>query len=143
MLMYQVMLFLHIIGALALGFYLVLPFVLGRIGKLSLAAQEGTVSAVVSLNRYAQIGLVIQLLTGGYLIGQGDYSVPWMIVIVILFLAIGAFSGIMAKPLRLALEGIRQNKTVTTEEGKLRTLSALLSVTVLLISFFMVFSTII
>ncbi|GIP47097.1 hypothetical protein D3C76_109350 [compost metagenome] len=143
MLMYQVMLFLHIIGALALGFYLVLPFVLGRIGKLSLAAQEGTVSAVISLNRYAQIGLIIQLLTGGYLIGQGDYSVPWMIVIVILYLAIGAFSGILAKPLRLAQEGIRQNKTVTAEEGKLRTLSALLSVAVLLIVFFMVYSTII
>jgi len=141
--MYQVMLFLHIVGALALGFYLVLPFVLGRIGKLSLAAQEGTVSAVISLNRYAQIGLIIQLLTGGYLIGQGTYSVAWMIVIVILYLAIGAFSGIMAKPLRLALDGIRKNQTVTAEEGKLRTLSALLSVTVLLISFFMVFSTII
>ncbi len=143
MLMYQVMIFLHIIGALALGFYLFLPFVFGRIGKLSLAAREGTVSAVSSLNRYAQIGLVVQLLTGGYLIGKGEYSVPWMIVIVVLFLAIGAFSGIMGKPLRLILEGIRQNKSVTVEEGKLRTLSALLSVTVLLISFFMVFSTII
>lgn len=143
MLMYQVMLFLHIVGALALGFYLVLPFVLGRIGKLSQAAQEGTISAVVSLNRYAQIGLIIQLLTGGYLIGQGNYSVAWMIVIVILFLAIGAFSGIMAKPLRLALEQIRKNQAVSAEEGKLRTLSALLSVTVMLISFFMVFRTII
>ncbi|WP_018754129.1 hypothetical protein [Paenibacillus sanguinis] len=141
--MYQVMIFLHIIGALALGFYLFLPFVFGRIGKLPLAAREGTVSAVSSLNRYAQMGLVVQLLTGGYLIGKGDYSVPWMIVIVVLFLAIGAFSGIMGKPLRLILEGIRQNKPVAAEEGKLRTLSALLSVTVLLISFFMVFSTII
>ncbi|MFD1176843.1 hypothetical protein ACFQ3W_11105 [Paenibacillus puldeungensis] len=141
--MYQVMLFLHIIGALALGFYLFLPLVLGKVDKLSLAGREGTISAVNSLNKYAQIGLIIQLLTGGYLIGQGDYSVPWMIVITLLYLAIGAFSGIMGKPLRLALEGIRQNKATTAEVGKLRTLSALLSVTVLLISFFMVFSTII
>ncbi|MGZ7445184.1 hypothetical protein [Paenibacillus sp. TH7-28] len=141
--MYQVMLFLHIIGALALGFYLILPFVLGTLGKLSLAGQEGTVSAVRTLNRFAQFGLILQLLTGGYLIGQGDYSVPWMIVIVLLFLAVGALSGIMGKPLRLAQEGIRQNKPITAEEGKLRTLSALLSVSVLVISFFMVFSTII
>lgn len=141
--MFQVMLFLHIIGALALGFYLVLPFVFGAIGKLSLAAQEGTLSAVNSLNRFAQFGLVIQLLTGGYLVGQGGYSVPWMIVVVLLFLAIGALGGVMAKPLKLAIGSIRENKNITAEAGKLRTLSVLLSVSVILISFLMVFSTII
>ncbi|WHX50742.1 hypothetical protein QNH46_08885 [Paenibacillus woosongensis] len=141
--MFQVMLFLHIIGALALGFYLVLPFVFGAIGKLSLAAQEGTLSAVKSLNRFAQFGLVIQLLTGGYLVGQGGYSVPWMIVVVLLFLAIGALGGVMAKPLKLAIGSIRENKNITAEAGKLRTLSVLLSVSVILISFLMVFSTII
>ncbi|GAA0133701.1 hypothetical protein YSY43_05410 [Paenibacillus sp. YSY-4.3] len=141
--MSQVMLFLHIIGALALGFYLVLPFVFAAIGKLSLAAQEGTLSAVKSLNRFAQFGLVIQLLTGGYLVGKGGYSVPWMIVVVVLFLAIGAFGGVMAKPLKLAIESIRENKNITAEAGKLRTLSVLLSVSVILISFLMVFSTII
>lgn len=143
MVMFQVMLFLHIIGALALGFYLVLPFVFGAVGKLSLAAQEGTLSAVKSLNRFAQIGLVIQLLTGGYLIGKGDYSVLWMIVVVVLFLAIGALGGIMAKPLKLAIGGIRDNKNISTETAKLRTLSSLLSVSVILITFLMVFSTII
>ncbi|GGH14708.1 DUF2269 family protein [Paenibacillus segetis] len=141
--MYKVMLFLHIVGTLGLGFYLVLPFVLGSVSKLSLAAQEGTVSAVKTLNRYAQIALVIQLLTGGYMISKGDYSVAWMVVVVVLFLAIGAFSGILAKPLRLALEAIRQNKKITAQASKLTTLSAALSVCVLLIAFFMVYDSII
>lgn len=141
--MYKVMLFLHIVGTLGLGFYLVLPFVLGSVSKLSLAAQEGTVSAVKTLNRYAQIALVIQLLTGGYMISKGDYSVAWMVVVVILFLAIGAFSGILAKPLRLALEAIRQNNKITAQASKLTTLSAALSICVLLIAFFMVYHSII
>jgi len=128
---------------LALGFYLVLPFVMAKVNKLSPAAQEGTMSAVKSLNTFAQIGLVIQLLSGGYMISKGEYSVPWMIIIVILFLGIGAVGGIMGKPLRLAIEGIRANRSISAESSKLATLSYVVALLVLLISFFMVFSSII
>ncbi|NWL89805.1 MULTISPECIES: hypothetical protein [unclassified Paenibacillus] len=141
--MYKFMLFLHIVGTLALGFYLVLPFVMAKVNKLSSAAQEGTMSAVKSLNTFAQIGLVIQLLSGGYMISKGEYSVPWMIIIVILFLGIGAVGGIMGKPLRLAIEGIRANRSISAESSKLATLSYVVALLVLLISFFMVFSSII
>ncbi|MFD1268067.1 MULTISPECIES: hypothetical protein [Paenibacillus] len=141
--MYKFMLFLHIVGTLALGFYLVLPFVMAKVNKLSPAAQEGTMSAVKSLNTFAQIGLVIQLLSGGYMISKGEYSVPWMIIIVILFLGIGAVGGIMGKPLRLAIEGIRANRSISAESSKLATLSYVVALLVLLISFFMVFSSII
>lgn len=141
--LYKFMLFLHIVGTLALGFYLVLPFVMAKVNKLSSAAQEGTMSAVKSLNTFAQIGLVIQLLSGGYMISKGEYSVPWMIIIVILFLGIGAVGGIMGKPLRLAIEGIRANRSISAESSKLATLSYVVALLVLLISFFMVFSSII
>lgn len=141
--MYKFMLFLHIVGTLALGFYLVLPFVMAKVNKLSSAAQEGTMSAVKSLNTFAQIGLVIQLLSGGYMISKGEYSVPWMIIIVILFLGIGAVGDIMGKPLRLAIEGIRANRSISAESSKLATLSYVVALLVLLISFFMVFSSII
>ncbi|GIP55327.1 hypothetical protein J42TS3_43620 [Paenibacillus vini] len=137
--MFVIMLFLHIVGALALGFYLILPIVFSKVTKLTPAAQEGTVSAVKTLNTYAQIGLVIQLLTGGYLMTKGEYSTAWMVIVVILFLAIGAFSGIMGKPLRQALEGIRSNKGIAEVAGKLRMFGTLLCVCVLLISFFMVY----
>lgn len=142
--MYGIMMFLHIVGALALGFYLVLPIVFSKVPKLTPAAQEGTVSAVKTLNTYAQVGLVIQLLTGGYLItgGGGGYTRTWIIVVIVLFLAIGAFSGMLGKPLRQAIEGIRNNKGIQ-DAGKLRTFSTLLCLCVLLISFFMVYRNII
>jgi hypothetical protein len=140
---WNVLFFLHMIGTLALGFYLVLPFIIGRAEKLSPAAKEGTLSAVTGFNRFAQYGLIIQLLTGGYMMTKGDYSVAWMIIIVVLLLAMFALGGIMSKPLRLAAAGIRENRDVKAETGKLRTLSALLSVSLLLMVFFMVFNDII
>lgn len=139
----HVFFFLHMIGMLALGFYLVLPFILGRLEKLSAPAREGTLSAVGGLNRFAQYGLVIQLLTGGYLMTKGEYSVPWMIVVVLLLLAMFALGGIMTKPLRLAAVGVRENRDVTKETGKVRTLSSLLTVTLLLMVFVMVYNQII
>lgn len=135
--------FLHMIGTLALGFYLVLPFVLGRVQKLSVPAREGTLSAIGGFNRFAQYGLVIQLLTGGYMMSQGEYSVPWMVVVVVLLLAMFALGGIIGKPLRLAAAGMRENRDVSAETGKIRTLSLLLMVSLVLMVFFMVYSSII
>lgn len=141
--MFGAMLFLHIIGALAFGFYLILPLIIGKVTKLSLGAQEGAISAIKTYNSYAQIGLLIQLLTGGYLMTKGEYTPAWMTVIVVLLLAIGAFSGIMGKPLRIALDNIRNNKGMGEVYGKLRTFSILLCVSVIVISFFMVYRSII
>ncbi|MDQ0191792.1 hypothetical protein [Paenibacillus wynnii] len=141
--MSHVFFFLHMIGMLALGFYLVLPFILGRVEKLSAPAKEGTLSAIGGLNRFAQYGLVIQLITGGYLMSQGEYSVVWMIIVVVLLLALFAIGGIMSKPLRLAAAGIRENRDVSAETGKIRTLSSVLSVTLLLMVFFMVYNQIV
>ncbi len=137
--MEKVFFLLHMIGTLALGFYLVLPFILSRAEKLSVPAREGTLSAVGGFNRFAQYGLVIQLLTGGYMMTKGDYSVPWMIVVVLLLLAMFALGGIISKPLRLAAVGMRENRDVSSETGKIRTLSALLAVALVVIVFFMVY----
>ncbi|BCG58492.1 hypothetical protein [Paenibacillus sp. URB8-2] len=140
---WHVLMFLHMIGMLALGFYLVLPFILGRMEKLSPAAKEGTLSAISGFNRFAQYGLVIQLLTGGYMMTKDEYSVPWMIIVALLLLAMFALGGIMSKPLRLAAAGMKQSRDVSSEIGKIRTLSALLAVCLLATLFFMVFNEII
>ncbi|MFD1773155.1 hypothetical protein [Paenibacillus rhizophilus] len=140
---WHVLMFLHMIGMLALGFYLVLPFILGRMEKLSPAAKEGTLSAISGFNRFAQYGLVIQLLTGGYMMTKDEYSVPWMIIVALLLLAMFALGGIMSKPLRLAASGMKQSRDVSSEIGKIRTLSALLAVSLLATLFFMVFNEII
>ncbi|WP_068496946.1 hypothetical protein [Paenibacillus kribbensis] len=137
------MFFLHMIGTLALGFYLVLPFLVGKIGSLSPAAQEGMVSAVQLLNRIAQFALILLLVSGIFLTIGGPYSVAWIIIVLVLFLAISAIGGIMGKPLRLALEALRNNQPINGYIGKMRTFSTLLAVFLILITFLMVYSHII
>ncbi|WP_223068592.1 hypothetical protein [Paenibacillus caui] len=136
--MYKFILFLHILGALSLGFYLVLPFVAGGIARLSAAAREGMLSAVGSLNRYAQYGLVLQLLTGIYLVIKGEYTVLWTIVVTVLFLLAGALSGMLGKPLRLAKEASGKSDS-GAPLSKIRSYSSLLALTVLVLTFFMIY----
>ncbi|CAH1226062.1 MULTISPECIES: hypothetical protein [Paenibacillus] len=134
----MVMYLLHIVGALSMGFYLILPFVVGKIRTLSSAAQEGTFTTLRSLNKVAQYGLIIQLLTGGYLMTKGEYSHLWMTIVVLLLLAIAAIGGIMGKPLRLAAEGARSNQDVRSYQSKISTFSALLAVFLLVMVYLMV-----
>lgn len=141
--MTTIMYFVHILGALSVGFYLLLPFIVGKMATLSLAAQEGTAVAIRSFNIFAQVGLLIQFITGGYLMSQGDYSVAWMIVIVVLIVALFAISGMMSKPLKLAVANIKEKKDISAQASKLRMMSALLAVCLLVMVYFMVYSTVI
>jgi hypothetical protein len=133
------MFFIHMIGTLAIGFYLALPFLVGKIESLSPAVQEGMVSAVQLLNRVAQFALIVLLVSGVFLTVGGQYSVAWIVVVILLFLAISAIGGIMGKPFRLALEALRSNQPINGYIGKMRTFSTLLAVFLILITFFMVY----
>src|SRR6478609_6967706 len=98
--MLSFMLFLHVIGAAGLGFYIALPFMAGRATKLDGGGQAGLAQGLASANRIAQYFLVLPLLPGGYLMSQADYKVVWMIIVTVLFLAIAAIGGIISKPLK-------------------------------------------
>ncbi|MCC3381579.1 hypothetical protein ACFQ5D_07080 [Paenibacillus farraposensis] len=138
------MFFIHVIGSLAMGFYLLLPFVLGKIDRMTPAVQEGTLSAVQLLNRLAQFALILMLVSGVYMIvAWNSYSVAWIVVVVLLFLAISGIAGAMGKPLRLSLEAIRNQQPMTQYAGKMRMFSTLLAVFLILITFLMVYSHII
>lgn len=138
------MFFIHVIGSLAMGFYLLLPFVLGKIDRMTPAVQEGTLSAVQLLNRLAQFALILVLVSGVYMIvAWNSYSVAWIVVVVLLFLAISGIAGAMGKPLRLSLEAIRNQQPMTQYAGKMRMFSTLLAVFLILITFLMVYSHII
>ncbi|MFM9277740.1 hypothetical protein [Paenibacillus jiagnxiensis] len=139
----RVIYLLHIIGALAMGFYLILPFLVGKLNNMSAPAQEGAVSAVRTLNRFAQYALIIQLLTGGYMLTGEDYSIAWMVVVFLLFLIIAGLGGMMGKPLRLAIDGISKGSDISAQRAKLRTFSVLLAISMLLMLFFMVYRRII
>lgn len=133
-----IMYFVHILGAVSVGFYLLLPFVVAAISKLSVPAQEGSIAAVRTFNRIAQYGLIIQLLSGGYIMSQGEYGISWMILVVVIFLAMLAIAGIMGKSLRLGIAGIQEKKDISSEKGKLRTFSIILAVLLLVMLWIMV-----
>ena len=116
-----------------MGFYLLFPIVISNVGKMAAPVREGVLSTVSTYNRYAQIGLVIQLLTGIYLVFEGDYSVLWTIVVTVLFLLAGGFSGMLGKPLRRAKAGDTASLAV------IQTYSILLAVTMIALIFFMVY----
>ncbi|WP_411345829.1 hypothetical protein ACE3MZ_07495 [Paenibacillus sp. WLX1005] len=137
--MIDFLVFLHILGALSTGFYLLLPFIASKLASWDGSSQSGAIHIIRVLNRIAQFGLIVQLLTGGYLMTKGDYSIAWMTIVVVLLLAIAALGGIMGKPLRLALADIQQSKDIAVYTGKIRSLSVGLAVCLLLMSFFMVY----
>ena len=86
--------FLHALGAITAGFYLLIPFVI--------RPQEGALSTIFKLNRVGHFSLIAQFLTGGYMLtGLGkSFSFGWMGAVLVVFILIGAFSGMMAGPLR-------------------------------------------
>lgn len=137
--MYNVMVFLHLLGAIGMGFYVVLPFMIGRASKLAGVGQGGLADGLLSANRIAQYFLVLQLITGGYLISQGDYTVAWMIIVVLLFLAIAAIGGIMSKPLKLVVSSINEGKSATSHISKARVMSLIIFVLYIVIIYLMKF----
>ncbi len=100
--MVNFLLFLHTLGAIAVGFYLILPFLAHKLVTLSGEGRQGYAKGLYLSNRISQWILIPQFLTGGYLISGtgGGYSVPWMIAVIVLFIVIGAMSGMIGGPLR-------------------------------------------
>lgn len=137
--MFNAMLFLHVLGAVGMGFYIVLPVMIGRASKLAGVGQEGLADGLLSANRIAQYFLILQLLSGGYLMSQGDYSVAWMIIVTLLFLAIAALGGIVTKPLKRIVSSIQEGKSATAHISKARVMSSIVLVLYIIIIYFMKF----
>ena len=127
--MYKTMLFLHIVGAVGMGIYAVLPFIVGKFKQLSGTAQEGLASGLVAAGRIGQYALVIQLLTGGYLMSSddtGDFAVSWMIVVVLILVALGALSGIIQGPLKRIVSAAANAQNASASISKAQTISAII-----------------
>ncbi|MFC5468896.1 DUF2269 family protein [Cohnella suwonensis] len=130
--MYTFMVFLHIIGAVGMGIYAILPFVVGKFKQLSGAAQEGLASGLISGGRIGQYALVLQLLTGGYLIsnaeGGAKYAVGWMIAVGVLFILIGALSGIVQAPLKRIVAASAKSESASSDISRVQMMSAIIFV---------------
>ncbi|MCQ6558543.1 hypothetical protein [Paenibacillus mendelii] len=131
------MLFLHVLGATGMGFYIVMPVLVGRTSKLAGEGQAGLADGLVSANRIAQYFLILQLLTGGYLMSQSKYAVLWMIIVTVLFLAIAALGGIISKPLKRIVTEIQTGQSASSHIAKARMLSIIVLIIYIVILYFM------
>jgi uncharacterized membrane protein len=122
-----------------MGFYIVLPIMVGRASKLAGVGQGGLADGLLSANRIAQYFLILQLLTGGYLMSQADYTVTWMVIIILLFLGIAALGGIVSKPLKRVVSSIQEGQSATAHINKARVMSMIILVLYIVIIYFMMF----
>lgn len=136
--MTDVMLFLHVLGAGGLGFYLVLPFLVGSASRLAGAGQQGLAEGLITGNRIAQYFLIVQFITGGYMISKADYTVLWMVLSIVLFLAIAALGGIQTKPLKRIVAQIQAGESATGNIAKVRMFSFILLALYVVILYIMV-----
>ena len=130
--------FLHIVGALSMGFYLLLPFMVCTTNNSTSVFQIGMMNGIRVFNRYSQAGLILQLITGVYLLTKGKYSHLWVGVVTILFLCVAALAGMMGRPIRLIIEGIDNDLDVKVLQKKLCMYSIFLCLLLLLTVYFMV-----
>ncbi|EGL14901.1 MULTISPECIES: hypothetical protein [unclassified Paenibacillus] len=105
MLFLQTLLFLHVTGAITLGFYLLLPLLLHSSLKQTEDARLGQLRLIRHLNRIGQYILLAQLATGGYLLSLGTYSTAWMTAVITLFIGVGAAGGMLGVALRRVING--------------------------------------
>lgn len=110
---YRIALFVHVLSAVLMGFYLLAPFLLPG-AKAEEAVRRGAAKVMRRLNRVGQYVLVAAVLSGGYMLQGANYSVIWIILVIVLVLALFAFSGMLGKPLRelagQAQEGTSENR---------------------------------
>lgn len=118
--MLKLILFLHLLGSTGMGFYLLLPFLAGRIGGKPDGGLSGFAGLLVTANRVGQYMLIVQFLTGGYLISQSEYSAAWSVIIGLLFIGIAAIAGIMGKPLKRLRDNPQQGDGEGADAGKVR-----------------------
>ncbi|MEW9698326.1 hypothetical protein [Paenibacillus sp. SI8] len=130
--MYHVMIFLHVVSALLLGSYVVFPFLAGRAGTLSGAAQESFVGLLRSFNRVGQFALIVAFITGGALISNAKPSVAWMITATVLLLIIGALSGMIGARTKKLLAAAKAGSNTASDVGKIKSFSWIAAIVVIL-----------
>lgn len=141
--MWQALMLVHILGAVFMGFYGIAPFLAGRLKASSPAVQEGVISNMSFANRIGQVMLIVQFLTGGYMLSQGnEYSVLWMVLSIVVFLAIGAFSGMMGSALKKSLLSAKGDKSHAGALDKVKTFSTMAFVSYMVIIVLMVYNNI-
>jgi uncharacterized membrane protein len=117
--MYDTFKWIHVISAILMIFYVVLPFLAGG------AAKPDTAASLHRLNRIGQYLLIVSILTGGYMVSRAGMSGTWMAAAVIIILVMFAMAGMMSGPLKR----LKAGSSGTAESvKKLRTFSIVAAV---------------
>jgi hypothetical protein len=112
--MNHILIFLHVLSALLLGAFIIVPFIVKRLNTLSSLEQAELSGTLLILVKVGEIALIGLLLTGGGMISEFSEmpSSLWMTVSGILLLIIGALLGMMHGKLKvLSASNQDQNKT--------------------------------
>lgn len=136
---HQFSLFLHVVGTAVLGYYLILPLLVMRTKRFEGESLEAYIENLYKSSMVMQYALILQLLTGGYLMIAGDYAVMWIILVLVFFLLIGALSGIMNKNMKSALGLISAGEQAEHPLGTARSISVLVSLSMLVILYIMMY----
>lgn len=118
-----------------MGFYLILPFFL----TATFLQKSSALQLLYRVNFIIQWILVAQLLTGGYLYSQGTYSMLWTVLMIIIFLGIGAFGGMFGYYVRHFMR-VPNPSEFQPWIKKIRIHAIFTSITFWIIIFLMVFS---
>ena len=103
----RIMLFLHLLGAVGMGFYLLLPFFLRKTWLQS----RGVLQVYYWMNFTVQWILVAQFITGLIMYLQGNYPVLWIILVAVVFTGVGAFGGMFGYYCRKAPPSFEEDRT--------------------------------
>jgi hypothetical protein len=136
--------FVHLLGALTVGFYILLPFVTARIGNLQPTAQAGYVRGLQQFNRIGQWLLILQFLTGGYMISKYELSVTWIVTVIVVFLLLGAVTGVLGGPFKRMIQAGEAGQSASASDISRAVLfSSIAAISILIQVFLMFFSDII
>jgi len=135
----QFILMLHILGAVGMGFYLLLPFLCVPLMRMDRNIRAGYLYGLRLANKSAMYLLIVLLLTGGYLYFKGDYAIGWTIGFAVPFLAMGPLTGNIGKRLDKALELLRSAQEANGEIARIRVLSALAFLAMIAVLILMVY----
>lgn len=105
--LYQFIVFLHVIGAVGLGYYLLMPLLLGRAKSMSGSGLETYLSNLYVPCRIMQYLLIAQFLTGGYMISQRNYTTLWMTLVIVVFVIAAALSGMLNAKVKRTVKNLK------------------------------------
>ena len=137
--LYFIIRFVHVLGAIAVGYYLLLPFLVSRMGRDSAAVQSGYLKNLFQMNRIGQYILILQFLTGGYMISQYEYSIWWIVLVIVVFVIVGALAGMMSRPMKKLSASLERGESERGQIGKIQTYSTLLAIALIVLVVLMVF----